>query len=81
MFKTVRSKFALGYLGLIVLIILLGLVSIFTMSNIQSTIEGLITTNYNSIDRLNKMKDAIWNSTHGGGGISQWRLRSGGHPV
>lgn len=61
MFKTVRSKFALGYLGLIVLIILLGLVSIFTMSNIQSTIEGLITTNYNSIDRLNKMKDAIWN--------------------
>ena len=61
MFKTVRSKFALGYLGLIVLIILLGLVSIFTMSSIRSTIEGLITTNYNSIDRLNKMKDAVWN--------------------
>ena len=61
MFKTVRSKFSLGYISLILLIVVLGAISIFTMRNISGTIEGLITTNYNSIDRLNKMKDALWN--------------------
>lgn len=61
MFKTVRSKFSLGYISLILLIVLLGLVSIITMGRISDTIEGLITTNYNSIGRLNQMKDAIWN--------------------
>ena len=61
MFKTVRSKFTLGYLSLVLVICFLGVVSIYTMSSISTTIEGLITTNYNSIDRLAKMRDALWN--------------------
>ena len=60
MFKTVRSKFTLGYLSLVLVICFLGVVSIYTMSSISTTIEGLITTNYNSIDRLNRMTDALW---------------------
>ena len=61
MFKTVRSKFTLGYLSLVLVICFLGVVSIYTMSSISTTIEGLITTNYNSIDRLSRMRDALWN--------------------
>ena len=60
MFKTVRSKFTLGYLSLVLVICFLGAVSIYTMSSISATIEGLITTNYNSIHRLNRMTDALW---------------------
>lgn len=59
MFHTVRSKVSLVYIGLVVLIALLGLVSISALSDISKTINGLITTNYNSIIRLSEMQKAI----------------------
>lgn len=60
MLKTVRSKFSLVYISLVLVIVLLGVVSIYTLTEINSTIEGLITTNYNSIQRLNNMRNALW---------------------
>lgn len=61
MLKTVRSKFSMVYISLVIIIILLGLISSFTLSEINKTINGLITTNYNSITRLTHMKEALLN--------------------
>ena len=59
MFKSVRSKVALIYVGLVAIIILLGVISIWNMVSISGTIDGLIVTNYNSIVRLNAMKETL----------------------
>ena len=59
MFKSVKSKVALIYIGLVATIILLGVISIWNMVRISGTIDGLIVTNYNSIVRLNSMKETL----------------------
>jgi len=59
MFKTVKSKVSLVYLSLVLLIILLGAVTIVYMVRVSRTIDGLIVTNYNSIDRLTNMEYAL----------------------
>jgi len=59
MFKSVKSKVALIYMGLVAIIILLGVISILNMIRISGTIDGLIVTNYNSIVRLNAMKETL----------------------
>lgn len=60
MVKTVGGKFSLVYIGLVALIVILGLISIFTLSGISRTINGLIKTNYDSITRLAGMRQALW---------------------
>ena len=59
MFKTVKSKVALIYVSLVAVIILLGAISLWNMVRIGNTIDGLIVTNYNSIVRLNSMKETL----------------------
>ena len=59
MFKTVKSKVALIYISLVIIIVLLGAISLFNMTSISRTIDGLILTNYNSIIRLNAMEKAL----------------------
>ena len=59
MFKTVKSKISIIYIGLVLLIVLLGLISVYNMMKISSTIDGLINTNYNSIVRINEMRQAL----------------------
>lgn len=60
MFKTVRSRFSLIYIGLVALIVLLGVFSIYRLALINNTISGLIKTNYDSIVRLANMQEALW---------------------
>lgn len=60
MFKTVRSRFSLIYIGLVALIVLLGLFSVWRLTLIESSIQGLIKTNYDSISRLSNMEEALW---------------------
>ena len=80
MFKSVRSRVALIYMGLVAVIILLGVISLLNMVRISNTIDGLIVTNHNSIVRLNKMKETLWEQdmviyAHIHGGIRDSRER------
>ena len=59
MFKSVKSKVALIYIGLVAVIVLLGVISLWNMIRIHETIDGLIMTNYNSIIRLSSMKETL----------------------
>ena len=59
MFKSVKSKVALIYIGLVAVIVLLGVISLWNMIRIRETIDGLIITNYNSIVRLNTMRETL----------------------
>ena len=59
MFKSVKSMVALIYVGLVVIIILLGVISLWYMIRISKTIDGLIITNYNSIIRMNDLKETL----------------------
>ena len=55
MFKTLKGKISAFYLFLISIVAVLGLVSIINFYSIEKTIDGLIATNYNSIERLSNM--------------------------
>ena len=59
MFKSVKSKVAMIYVGLVAVIILLGVISLWNMVRISGTIDGLIVTNYSSIVRLNAMRETL----------------------
>jgi len=59
MFKTVKSEVALIYVGLVAIIVLLGAISLLDMIRVSRIIDGLIVTNYNSITRLNAMKETL----------------------
>ena len=59
MFKSVKSKVALIYMGLVAVIVLLGAISLWNMVRISVTIDGLIETNHNSIVRINVMKETL----------------------
>ena len=59
MFKSVKSMVAMIYVGLVVIIILLGVISLLNMIRISKTIDGLIVTNYNSIVRMNDLKKTL----------------------
>lgn len=55
MFKTLKGKISAFYLFLISIVAVLGTVSIVNFYSIEKTIDGLIATNYNSIERLSNM--------------------------
>lgn len=59
MFQTIKGKISMVYTGLIVVIVILGVASLYNLNEISKSIDGLITTNYNSIERLTAMDDAI----------------------
>ena len=58
-FNTIRRKVSLIYIGFISLLGILGLVSYFSMTVISQSISSLITTNYNSIERIGIMSDTL----------------------
>ena len=55
MFKTLKSKFSLVYLSLVILIAIIGLLSVLNVYRLGKSIDGLMTDNYKSIDAANKM--------------------------
>lgn len=57
--KTLKSKVSLIYGSLVGILILLGVYSIFSMVRISREVDGLIVTNYNSIQRLDHMQRAL----------------------
>jgi len=57
--KSVKDKVAAVYIGLVVTIVLLGMATVFYMSLTGAAIDGLIVDNYNSLQRLNSMSDAL----------------------
>lgn len=65
MFKTLKSKLTLIYVLLITAMALMGILSARNLSVISNDISGLLKNNYNSIQAVNKMKDAIFNQQYG----------------
>jgi len=59
MLKTLKSKVSLVYISLVVIIVLLGIYSLMSMYQISKAVDNLIVTNYNSIQRLDQMKEAL----------------------
>ena len=59
MIKSLKGKVSLLCGSLVLLIALLGIYSLFNMYQISRAVDSLITTNYNSIQRLRLMEEAI----------------------
>ena len=59
MLRSVKSKISAIYVGLVLTIAILGIISIVNMVKISRSIDSLIEANYNSIRRLNAMYDAL----------------------
>ena len=58
---SIKFKISLIYIILIILMILLGILSLLNMYQIQQSVNNLITTNYNSINRISIMSEALQN--------------------
>jgi len=61
MFKTLKSKISVIYIGLVVLIAALGTVSVISLVYFEEALNGLMTDNYNSISDAQNMTDALEN--------------------
>ena len=61
MMNSLKKRFSIIYIILVVIIILVGFSSAINMYNINNSINGLITNNYKSINTSNKMIDCINN--------------------
>ena len=59
MFRTLRGKFTLVYLGLAALAALAGLVGAWNLSRLERSVNNLMTANYRSIDAVYHMMEAI----------------------
>ncbi len=59
MIRTLKGKISLVYIGLVLLTAVIGIVSIFNISNLQRMIDNLMTANYKSICVLSKMQEAV----------------------
>lgn len=59
MFKTLKGKFALVYLFLVVMIAILGITSVFSFYILSKSIDGLMVDNYKSINSSSNMLDAL----------------------
>lgn len=57
--RTLKGKISLVYIGLVLVTAVIGIVSIFNISNMQKMIDSLMTANYKSISVLSKMQEAI----------------------
>ncbi len=59
MLKTLKNKVSLVYFSLIIIILLLGAVSLWNLTQISRAVDNIVITNYNSIQRLGHMSDAL----------------------
>ena len=59
MFRTIKVKISSVYISLIIVIVILGAISLYNFHKISQSVDGLITTNYNSIERLTTMDAAL----------------------
>ncbi|WP_454054631.1 ATP-binding protein [Clostridium sp. Marseille-Q7071] len=57
--KSLRGKITLIYIGLVMIITIVGLISVFNVYKLERSIDGLITDNYKSIDAANNMNNYI----------------------
>jgi PAS domain S-box-containing protein len=59
MLKTLRGKFTLVYIGLVVLAALVGGAGLYNLYRLEQSINNLMTANYKSIDAVSHMMEAI----------------------
>ena len=59
MFKTLKGKFTLIYLCLVLTIAIVGLNSVLRLYSLSNSLNNLMVNNYKSINAANKMKEAI----------------------
>lgn len=57
--KSLRKKITLIYIGLVIIIAMVGLISAFNVYNLGKSIDGLITDNYKSIDACKNMINCL----------------------
>lgn len=57
--KTLKSKVSLVYFSLIFIILMLGVISLWNLTRIGRAVNNIVITNYNSIQRLGHMSDAL----------------------
>ena len=57
--KTLKSKVSLVYFSLICIILMLGVISLWNLTRIGRAVNNIVITNYNSIQRLGHMSDAL----------------------
>lgn len=57
--KTLKSKVSLVYFSLIFIILMLGVISLWNLTRIGCAVNNIVITNYNSIQRLGHMSDAL----------------------
>ena len=55
MFRTLKSKISMIYIGLVCLIALLGAASVFNLLRLGKSVDGLMTRNYRSISSASEM--------------------------
>ena len=57
--KSIKFKISMLYISLIIVMLILGAASLWNMYAIRQSVTNLITTNYNSIERITSMKEAL----------------------
>lgn len=57
--KTLKSKVSLVYFSLIFIILMLGVIFLWNLTRIGRAVNNIVITNYNSIQRLGHMSDAL----------------------
>lgn len=57
--KSIKFKISMLYISLICIMLILGAASLWNMFTIRQSVTNLITTNYNSIERITSMKEAL----------------------
>ena len=59
MFKTLKDKFSFVYIGLVMLIALVGSISVFNLVVLQKSVNGLMTENYMSISAMESARTGL----------------------
>lgn len=59
MYRTLKGKISLVYVGLVILMAVISIVLILNISGLQKMIDSLFTANYKSISAISKMQEAI----------------------
>ena len=59
MLKTLKAKISIVYYGLVFLIALVGLTSVFNLMELEKSVNGLLTRNYTSISAASDMTDLL----------------------
>lgn len=59
MIRTLKGKISLIYIGLVMLIIVIGLSGFFNLYRMEKAVDGLMVNNYKSIDAISRMTEAI----------------------